>query len=204
MAADPQHLRQTLDDLHRQLADAEHLDPQMTALYATELGTLYLTRNAVPQDGNSTYNHVQYGSRLQWPGGGNAGTNLHRNVEAQPWQLLQGGSPASSTVAYKGFDLSGEGLNTVTLKHNIVAGAAVIEIRETPEYANVGGNPGLQRSIQVTGLAEGQSLRLHLSGAVRPETWTLTSGSGTLSGSEPVYLDITADGTTVVTGSWQP
>jgi len=179
------------------------LAPQMTALYATELGTLYLTRNAVPQDGNLSYGHVQFGSRLQWPSS-NAGTNLHRNVEAQPWTFLQGGNPVASRVVFKGFNLGkGADSNTVVLRHDIIAGTTVVSIQEFPEYVSVGGNPGLQRGIQVSGLGAGQSLRLHLSGSVRPETWTITGG-GTLEGTNPVYLNITANGAAVVTGSWQP
>lgn len=179
------------------------LAPQMTALYSTLHGTVYLTRNAVPQDGNLTYSHTQFGSRLQWPGGANGGTNLHRNVSDAPWTFLQGGTPATTTVVYKGFNLGGTDGNTVTLKHDIVSGASVISVHETPEYVSVGGNPGLRRSIQVSGLAAGQSVRLHLSGQVRPETWSIT-GDGTLDGTDPVYLNITGNGQAVITGSWQP
>jgi hypothetical protein len=165
-----------------------------------ELGTVYLTRNAVPQDGNLTYSHTQFGSRLQWPGGASGGTNLHRNVASQPWEFRQGGSPVASSVVYRGFNLNGE---EVALKHDIVAGNTVVNVLETPEYVAVGGNPGLRRTINVSGLGSGQSLRLHLSGEVRPETWTVQSG-GTLEGTNPVYLNISANGTAVVTGSWQP
>ncbi len=180
------------------------LNPQMTALYSTERGSLYVTRNAVPQDGNLTYNHVQFGSRLQWPSGGSAGTYLHRNTEAQPWQILQNDAPVATTVNYRGFSLgTGVDTNKVTLRHDLAAGATTVSVSEMPEYVSVGGNPGLQRTIQVTGLGAGQSLRLHLSGQVRPETWTV-SGAGTLDGASPIYLNIPANGTVVVTGSWQP
>ena len=178
------------------------LAPQMTALYSTLTGTLYLTRNAVPQDGNLTYSHTQYGGRLQWPGT-SGGTNLHRNVEDAPWTFLQAGSPLASRVVYRGFELSGTNQEIVTLKHDIVAGANVVSVHETPEYVAVGGNPGLRRTFVVSGLAAGQSLRLHLSGQVRPETWTSTVG-GTLAGTSPVLLNITENGVTVITGSWQP
>jgi hypothetical protein len=178
------------------------LNAQMTALYSTERGTLYLARNAVPQDGNLTYVHQDFGSRLQWPSS-NAGTNLHRNVAAQPWELLQGGTPLTSRVAFKGFDLSGENQGTVTLKWEIISGSTVVRVRETPEFEAVGGNPGIRRGIQISGLGAGQSLRLSLSGQVRPETWTV-AGDATLQGTAPVVLNITGNGTSLVTGSWQP
>ncbi len=180
------------------------LHAQMTALYSTERGTLYLTRNAVPQDGNLTYSHTQYGSRLQWPGGGNGGAYLHRNTEAQPWRIVQNGTPAETKVTYRGFSLgTGNDTNVVTLRFDLSSGASVVSVSEKPEYVSVSGSPGLQRTIQVSGLAAGQSLRLHLSGQVRPETWTV-SGGGTLEGTSPVYLNIPSNGTVVVTGSWQP
>ena len=40
MTADPQQLRQTLDDLHQELADADHLDPQMTAQLQSTLAEI--------------------------------------------------------------------------------------------------------------------------------------------------------------------
>jgi hypothetical protein len=179
------------------------LSPQMTALYSTAHGTVYVTRNAVPQDGNLSYTHTDFGSRLMWPTS-NAGTYLHRNVADKAWDVIEGGNPITSSVVYKGFSLGlGADSNKVTLRHNIVAGTATVNISETPEAVTVGSNPGLQRTIQVTGLGTGQSLRLHLSGQVRPETWTVLGG-GTLEGTSPVYLNIPANGAVVVTGSWQP
>lgn len=169
------------------------LNTQMTALYSTERGSLFLTRNAVPQDGNTTYAHENSGSRLRF----NAGAWLHRNVAAQPWEIVQGGGALTSKVVFKGFDLAGD---VVTLKWELVSGTTVVRVRETPEYEAVGSNPGLRRGIQISGLGAGQSLRLQLGGSVRPETWTV-SGDGTLQGS---VLNITGNGTTLVTGSWQP
>jgi|GEM_PF-2095897 len=179
------------------------LSSQMTALYSTAHGTVFIARNAVPQDGNLTYAHADFGSRLQWPTS-NAGTYLHRNTAAKAWDVLESGTPVTSTVVYKGFTL-GQGADStiVTLRHDLVVGASAINIAETPEAVTVGSNPGLRRTIQVGGLGAGQSLRLHLSGTVRPETWTVT-GAGTLTGTDPVYLNIPANGTVVVTGSWQP
>ena len=175
------------------------LNAQMTALYSTESGTLYLTRNGLPQNGNDTYSHTQYGQRLQWPASG-AGTTLHRSTVTQGWELMQGGSPVASTIVYKGFNLAG---NIVSLKWRLVAGATAVDITEMPEYASVGGSPGLTRTVVVNGLGSGQSLRLNLSGQVRPETWTVQSG-GTLEGTSPVYLNIAGNGTAIVTGSWTP
>ncbi len=180
------------------------LSPQMTALYSTAHGTVFVTRNAVPQDGNLTYSHTNSGSRLVWPGGGNAGTYLHRNTAAKAWDIMAGGNALTSTVAYKGFTLgTGNDSNIVTLRHTIVAGATTVSVAEKPEAVTVDGKPGLQRTIQVTGLGNGQGLRLHVSGPVRPETWTVTGG-GTLEGTDPQYLNIPANGTVVLTGSWQP
>lgn len=179
------------------------LSPQMTALYSTAHGTVFVTRNAVPQDGNLTYSHTNSGARLLWPNS-NGGTYLHRNTAEKAWDVIQGGTAVSSSVAYKGFSLgTGNDSNQVTLRHNIVAGATTISVAEKPEAVTVGANLGLQRTITVSGLGNGQSLRLHLSGSVRPETWTV-SGSGTLEGTNPQYLIIPANGTVVVTGSWQP
>lgn len=176
------------------------LDAQMTALYSTETGSLYLTRNALPQDGNLTYSHTQFGSRLAWQTGGTAGVTMHRNDAAKTWELMQAGAAVSSSVVYKGFNLTG---NVAQLKHQLVAGASSIAILETPEYISVDGKPGLRRTIAVSGLGSGQSVRLLLSGSVKPETWTAQSG-GTLEGTTPLYLSITANGTAIVTGSWQP
>lgn len=176
------------------------LDAQMTALYSTETGSLYLTRNALPQDGNLTYSHTQFGGRLAWQTGGTAGVTMHRNDAAQSWELMQAGTAVTSSVVYKGFNLAG---TVATLKHNLVAGTTTVAILETPEYAAVGGNPGLRRTIAVSGLGTGQSVRLRLSGSIRPETWTAQSG-GTLEGTNPIYLSITGNGTAIVTGSWQP
>lgn len=179
------------------------LSPQMTALYSTAHGTVFVTRNAVPQDGNLTYSHTNSGARLVWPTGNNGGTYLHRNTAPKAWDILEGGNPLTSTVTYKGFSL-GTGLDTniVTLRHAIVSGGTSVTVAEKPEAVTVDGKPGLQRTIQVTGLGNGQSLRLHVSGPVRPETWTVTGG-GTLEGTSPQYLIIPANGTVVLTGSWQ-
>lgn len=176
------------------------LDAQMTALYSTESGSLYLTRNGLPQDGNLTYGHTQFGNRLAWQTGASAGVTMHRNDAAKPWELREAGSTVASTVVYKGFNLTG---NVAQLKHHLVAGATTVVIQETPEYAAVDGKPGLRRTIEVSGLGSGQSVRVLLSGSVKPETWTAQSG-GTLEGTNPIYLSIPANGTAIVTGSWQP
>jgi hypothetical protein len=59
----------------------------------------------------------------------------------------------------------------------------------------------LRRTLSVSGLGANQSLRIRLSGGVANETWTANSG-GTLSGSNPQYFNIAANGTAVVTGTW--
>jgi hypothetical protein len=87
-----------------------------------------------------------------------------------------------------------------TLRYAIIAGSAAIQVAETPEYVT-GPNGGLRRTLSVSGLGANQSLRIRLSGGVANETWTANSG-GTLSGSNPQYFNIAANGTAVVTGTW--
>jgi hypothetical protein len=75
-----------------------------------------------------------------------------------------------------------------------------VEVAETPEYV-AGGSGGIKRTIAVSGLATGQSVRLKLNGGVATETWTAASG-GTVSGTNPMYLTISANGTATVNGTW--
>lgn len=163
-----------------------------TALYSTVKGGLYMTRTGTAQDGNATYGHRQDGSVLAFSGG----AVLHRNNPAGGlWELMNGGSAVNSQNVYKGYTLTG---NSVTLRYEVIAGSATVKISETPEYA--GG--GIRRTIKVEGLPTGQSIRLRLSGQVSGnEAWAVQSG-GTLSGNNPQYLSISADGTAVLTGNW--
>jgi hypothetical protein len=175
------------------------LNANFTALYSTaDGGSLFMARTGTAQDGNATYFHQgsggQFGQCLVF----NGGAILHRNTAAQSWDLLVNGTPAGSrTAVYKGFTLDG---NTVTLRYEVAAGGTTVRIRETPEYQS-GGNGRLVRSFAVTGLGAGQALRLRLSGGVVSETWTAQSG-GAVSGSNPQYFTINANGNAVLTGAW--
>ncbi len=166
------------------------LNSNFTALYSTLDGGLYMTRTGTAKDINTTYSQVTFGQVLSFSGG----SVLHRNTSNQICQLLENGSPASSKTTYKGFTLKGE---TVSLRYAIKAGASTVNISETPEYVN----GGLRRTIVVSGLGTNQSVRMRLNGGVAGENWTAQSG-GTISGTNPMYLTISANGTATVTGTW--
>jgi hypothetical protein len=169
------------------------LSSNFTALYSTQDGSLYMTRSGTASDINRTYRQVTYGQVLAFSGG----AVLHRNTSNQMWELLNNDSPVSSKNVYKGFTLKG---NDVALRYAIVAGASAVNISETPEYV-AGGSGGIRRTIVVSGLTAGQSVRLRVNGGVANETWTVQSG-GTLSGTNPRYLTISENGTVILNGSW--
>lgn len=169
------------------------LNTGFTALYSTQDGGLYMTRTGTASDINRTYSQVAFGQVLAFSGG----AVLHRNTSTQMWELLNNGTAATSKNVYKGFTLSG---NNVALRYAITAGASTVNISETPEYV-AGGSGGIRRTIVVSGLEASQSVRLRLNGGVATETWTAQSG-GTISGTNPMYLTVTANGTVTITGSW--
>jgi hypothetical protein len=166
-----------------------------TALYSTVKGGLYMTRSGTAQDGNVTYGHRQDGNVLGFTGG----EVLHRNYPSGGlWELMNAGTPVSSQNVFKGYTLTD---NAVTMRYVVTGGTATVKISETPEFV-AGGNGGIRRTLKVEGLPSGQTLRLRLSGQVGgTESWAAQSG-GTLSGSNPQYLTISADGTAVLTGTW--
>lgn len=169
------------------------LNSNFTALYSTLDGGLYMTRTGTAKDINTTYTQVTFGQVLSF----NGGSVLHRNTSNQICELLENGSPSSSKTVYKGFTLKGE---MVSLRYAIKAGASTVNISETPEYV-AGGNGGILRTIVVSGLGANQSVRMRLNGGVGSENWTAQSG-GTISGTNPMYLTISANGTATVTGTW--
>jgi len=169
------------------------LNSGFTALYSTQDGGLYMTRTGTPGETNKTYSQVTFGQVLSFSGG----AVLHRNTASQKWEILNNGTAVSSKNVYKGFTLSG---NNVALRYAVVAGASTVSISETPEYV-AGGSGGLRRTITVAGLEAGQSVRLRLNGGVATETWAAQSG-GTISGTNPMYLTVSANGTAIITGSW--
>jgi hypothetical protein len=176
------------------------LSSGFTALYSTETGQgcgLYQVRTGTAQDGNSTYGHLAYGSVLIF----NGGSVLHRNTTAQMWEVLNNGTATTSQTVYRGFTYTNAAQTTAALRYDIIAGGATIKISEEPEYVS-GGNGGLRRTITVSGLGTGQSVRTRLTGTTATgESWAAGSG-GTISGSNPQYFNIAANGTAVVTGSW--
>jgi hypothetical protein len=169
------------------------LNTNFTALYSTLDGGLYMTRSGTANDINRSYSQVVFGQVLAFTGG----KVLHRNTSNQMWEFLNNSTAASSKTTYKGFTLKG---NVVTLRYAITSGTTTVNIAETPEYEATGSG-GIKRSIVVSGLATGQSVRLKLNGGVATETWTAASG-GTISGTNPMYLTVTANGTVSLTGSW--
>ena len=169
------------------------LNTNFTAFYSTESGGLFLTRSGTARDVNDTYTQVAFGQVQGFTGG----AVLHKNTAASLWEFLNNGTAATSRTVFRGYTLKG---TTVTLRYSILAGASTVEIAETPEYA-AGGSGGMTRSIAVSGLGAGQSVRLKLNGGVAAETWTAQSG-GTLSGTSPMYLTISANGTAAITGTW--
>jgi hypothetical protein len=169
------------------------LSSNFTAFYSTETGSLYMTRSGTARDINDTYSQTAFGQCQTFSGG----SVLHQNKASNLWDLLDNGNPTTSRTVFRGYTLKG---NTVTLRYAIIAGSKTIDIAETPELAS-GGGSGLQRSIKVSGLGTGQSVRLRLDGQVASETWTAQSG-GTISGNGPKYLTITANGTATLTGTW--
>jgi hypothetical protein len=169
------------------------LNANFTAFYSTENGGLFLTRSGTAKDINDTYSQVTFGQVQTFTGG----AILHRNNATSLWDLLDNGAAATSKTIFRGYTLKG---NMVTMRYAIVAGASTVEIAETPEYV-AGGSGGIKRAIAVSGLGTGQSVRLKLNGGVATETWTAASG-GTISGTNPMYLTITANGTATVNGTW--
>lgn len=169
------------------------LNSNFTAFYSTENGGLFLTRSGTARDINDTYSQVAFGQVQTFTGG----AVLHRNNAAALWDFLENGTAATSKTVFRGYTLKG---TTVTFRYSIKAGANTVEVSESPEYV-AGGSGGIKRTITVSGLGAGQSVRLKLNGGVATETWTAASG-GTISGTNPMYLTIAADGTAVVNGTW--
>jgi hypothetical protein len=169
------------------------LNANFTAFYSTQNGGLYMTRTGTAKDINDTYSQVTFGQCQTFSGG----AVLHKNDAANLWELQENGSPVSSRTVFRGYTLKG---NTVTFRYAVIAGTTTVEIAESPEYA-AGGSGTLKRTITVSGLGSGQSVRLRLSGGVATETWTAQSG-GTISGTNPMYLTVSANGTATLTGTW--
>jgi hypothetical protein len=170
------------------------LNANFTAFYSTENGGLFLTRSGTAKDINDTYSQVAFGQVPSFSGG----AVLHRNNAATLWEFLDNGAAAASKTVFRGYTLKGTA--SVTFRYSILAGTNTVEIAETPEYV-AGGSGGIKRAITVSGLGTGQSVRLKLNGGVATETWTAASG-GTISGTNPMYLTISANGTATVNGSW--
>lgn len=169
------------------------LNANFTAFYSTENGGLFMTRTGTARDVNQTYTQVTYGQVESFTGG----AILHRNTAAALWEFLDNGAPATSKTVFRGYTLKGD---VVTLRYSIIAGGNTVEIGETPEYV-AGGSGGIRRAIAVSGLGAGQSVRLKLNGGVATESWTAQSG-GVISGTNPMYLTISANGTATVNGTW--
>jgi hypothetical protein len=170
------------------------LNANFTAFYSTENGGLFLTRSGTARDINDTYSQVAFGQVQTFSGG----AVLHRNNAASLWEFLDGGAAATSKTVFRGYTLKGTA--SVTFRYSILAGTSTVEVAETPEYV-AGGSGGIKRTIADSGLATGQSVRLKLNGGVATETWTAASG-GTVSGTNPMYLTISANGTATVNGTW--
>lgn len=169
------------------------LNANFTAFYSTENGGLFLTRSGTAKDINDTYSQVTFGQVQTFTGG----AILHQNKATSLWDLQSSDGATTSRTVFKGYTLKN---NTVTFRYAIIAGSTTVNIAESPEYV-AGGSGGIKRTITVSGLGTGQSVRLKLNGGVATETWTAGTG-GAISGTNPMYLTISANGTATVTGSW--
>ncbi|MBW8887316.1 MAG: hypothetical protein JF616_06090 [Fibrobacteres bacterium] len=169
------------------------LNANFTAFYSTENGGLFMTRTGTAKDNNSAYTQTTYGQVQTFSGG----AILHQNKAAALWDFQDNGATATSRTVFRGYTLKG---NAVTFRYSILASANTVEIAETPEYV-AGGSGGIRRAIAVSGLGTGQSVRLKLNGGVATETWTAQSG-GAISGTNPMYLTISANGTATLNGTW--
>ncbi len=203
---DPFIFRTAIDDVGGNPSNKKNrlvallLNANFTALYSTATGAgggLYLARSGTALDGNTTYAHAQFGQCLVFSGG----TVFHRNTTVQLWEIQNNTVAVASQTIYKGFTLTNAAGTTASLRYDIIAGSTTVHVEESPEFI-AGGNGSLRRTLLISGLGFGQSLRLILTGTTAVgESWVATSG-GTITGTNPQSFTITANGTSVVTGSW--
>lgn len=128
-------------------------------------------------------------------------TNHYTKWPAQPlnyknWAVMNGSTDAGAKVRNRGYTIKG---NVFTLNFSLVLpDKSEITVTETPEYSNAGGRDNLVRTFTFAGIPAGHQVRmLHPGGAA--SAWSVTSGSATLSSG---VLTQTANGQTVLTGSW--
>ncbi len=134
-----------------------------------------------------------------------------RNIRVQgnyrAWRAAQGGADVSVRTEWRGHSLIDRTAG-VKLKYDLVLhGEQRVSIHEQPEVVTDAGNiPMLRREFTVSGLPAGTMVSLKLNraaGVASSESWQV-SGSGALrSAGSDQYLDITSNGTCIVTGTWQ-
>jgi hypothetical protein len=130
-------------------------------------------------------------------------TTYYTRWPAQPlnyqgWTVYNNGNLLAAKVRYRGFS----NLNNVFRLNFglILPNNTEISVTESPEYSNAGGNR-VVRTFTFSGIPAGHDVRLgHLVGGTG--TWAITSGSATVAGATTGTLTQTANGQTVLTGTW--
>jgi len=193
------------------------LNDNLSVAYQTSSCGLYMTWDGGMEDSYNTYTHQDQGNHgasidprgniLHWqhtennvsssPLSDNRGrTHTTKNIPGEPVWSISGGSVETD---YRGYRLLNGG-NVATLLYNLITGANVISVEETPEYSSAGGI-SLVRKFNIAGLPAGSTLSLKLTGSNvngQSENWTAT-GSGTISNGT---VNFTTNGETIVTGEW--
>ena len=197
------------------------LTNNVTLAYETQNCGLYMAWDGGLEDGNSFYDHQ---------GGGNhgatiypKGTVMHRqsssNADAitraqetrgkthttpntpplKIWTLLNGNSEVNTTLDYRGYTMDNTA-NTVTLMYHIKAGNNTIEVRETP---NASGNAKtVTRNFVISGLPQGQTLRLKLDGESGSESWTADGVGAVAAVGGKDHVTFSGNGNSTVVGNW--
>lgn len=112
------------------------------------------------------------------------------------WVVMNGATDVGAQVRYRGYSVKA---NVFTLNFSLVLpDKSEITVSESPEYSNAAGKNNLVRTFAFSGIPTGYQVRMgHPGGA--ETAWSVTSGTATFAGG---ILTQTANGQTVLTGSW--
>ncbi len=112
------------------------------------------------------------------------------------WVVMNGAADVGAKVRNRGYSVLG---NVFTLKFGLILpDNSEIAVTESPEFSGANGKNNLVRTFSFSGIPAGYQVRLqHPGGAAA--SWTVTSGPATLSAGA---MTQTANGQTVLTGSW--
>lgn len=112
------------------------------------------------------------------------------------WVVMNGATDAEATVRYRGYSVLGNGF---TLKFGLLLpDKTEISVQESPEFSAANGKNNLVRTFTFSGIPAGYQVRLQHPGG-SAAAWSVTSGSAALAAG---VMTQTADGQTVLTGSW--